>query len=123
MACDTFIKIAQKCRRHFVIQQSGENEPFVDEILRSLDHITVDLSPQQVGLSMVFSEKGPAHVSLGPHILRGGWVHDRGSAKSNDAGKAYCQTHGASEHCRRSISAFPAMRVLPNTDRLLSGMR
>ncbi|KAF8590540.1 hypothetical protein K439DRAFT_1651189 [Ramaria rubella] len=48
MACDTFIKIAQKCRRHFVIQQSGENEPFVDEILRSLDHITVDLSPQQV---------------------------------------------------------------------------
>jgi len=48
MACDTFIKIAQKCRRHFVIQQSGESEPFVDEILRTLDHITVDLSPQQV---------------------------------------------------------------------------
>ncbi|KAF8507263.1 CRM1 C terminal-domain-containing protein [Gautieria morchelliformis] len=48
MACDTFIKIAQKCRRHFVIQQSGENEPFVEEILRTLDHITVDLSPQQV---------------------------------------------------------------------------
>ncbi|EPT05907.1 hypothetical protein FOMPIDRAFT_1012966 [Fomitopsis schrenkii] len=37
MACDTFIKIAQKCRRHFVMQQSGESEP-----------ITVDLSPQQV---------------------------------------------------------------------------
>ena len=48
MACDTFIKIAQKCRRHFVMQQSGENEPFVDEILRSLHRITVDLSPQQV---------------------------------------------------------------------------
>ncbi|KZS98963.1 hypothetical protein SISNIDRAFT_492282 [Sistotremastrum niveocremeum HHB9708] len=48
MACDTFIKIAQKCRRHFVMQQSGEQEPFVDEILRSLHRITVDLAPQQV---------------------------------------------------------------------------
>lgn len=48
MACDTFIKIAQKCRRHFVMQQSQEQEPFVDEILRGLHRITVDLSPQQV---------------------------------------------------------------------------
>lgn len=48
MACDTFIKIAQKCRRHFVMQQSGESEPFVDEILRLLHRNTVDLSPQQV---------------------------------------------------------------------------
>lgn len=48
MACDTFIKIAQKCRRHFVMQQSGEQEPFIDEILRTLHRITVDLSPQQV---------------------------------------------------------------------------
>ncbi|KAK0203228.1 CRM1 C terminal-domain-containing protein [Desarmillaria ectypa] len=48
MACDTFIKIAQKCRRHFVMQQAGEKEPFVNEILRSLNRITVDLSPQQV---------------------------------------------------------------------------
>ncbi|KAJ7285677.1 CRM1 C terminal-domain-containing protein [Mycena rebaudengoi] len=48
MACDTFIKIAQKCRRHFVMLQSGEQEPFVDEILRLLHRITVDLTPQQV---------------------------------------------------------------------------
>ena len=48
MACDTFIKIAQKCRRHFVAQQSGEGEPFIDEILRTLHRITLDLSPQQV---------------------------------------------------------------------------
>lgn len=48
MACDTFIKIAQKCRRHFVMQQSGEQEPFVDEILRLLHRITSDLSAQQV---------------------------------------------------------------------------
>ncbi|EKD01296.1 Crm1-F1 [Trichosporon asahii var. asahii CBS 8904] len=48
MACDTFIKIAQKCRRHFVMQQAGEHEPFIDEILRNLHRITVDLQPQQV---------------------------------------------------------------------------
>ncbi|GAA5905628.1 exportin CRM1 [Sporobolomyces salmoneus] len=48
MACDTFIKIAQKCRRHFVMQQSGEQEPFVDEILRNLQRITCDLSPAQI---------------------------------------------------------------------------
>lgn len=49
MACDTFIKIAQKCRRHFIIQQSAESEPFIDELLRTLHRITVDLSPAQVG--------------------------------------------------------------------------
>ncbi|KAJ7498254.1 CRM1 C terminal-domain-containing protein [Mycena galericulata] len=48
MACDTFIKIAQKCRRHFVVVQSGETEPFVDDILRSLPRITIDLTAQQV---------------------------------------------------------------------------
>ena len=48
MACDTFIKIASKCRRHFVTLQAGETEPFIDEIVRTLQKITVDLSPQQV---------------------------------------------------------------------------
>ncbi|GAA6019734.1 hypothetical protein JCM10207_009246 [Rhodosporidiobolus poonsookiae] len=48
MACDTFIKIAQKCRRHFVMQQAGEQEPFIDEILRNLQRITADLSPLQI---------------------------------------------------------------------------
>lgn len=48
MACDTFIKIAQKCRRHFVMQQSGEQEPFIDDILRNLQRITADLSPLQI---------------------------------------------------------------------------
>lgn len=48
MACDTFIKIAQKCKRHFVAQQPGETEPFIDEIVRTLDKITSDLQPQQV---------------------------------------------------------------------------
>jgi len=48
MACDTFIKIANKCKRHFVIQQPGEGEAFIDEIVKSMRKITCDLSPQQV---------------------------------------------------------------------------
>ena len=48
MACDTFIKIANKCKRHFVALQPGESEPFIDEIVRTMQKITNDLSPQQV---------------------------------------------------------------------------
>ncbi|KAF9584656.1 Karyopherin transporter, partial [Lunasporangiospora selenospora] len=48
MACDTFIKISQKCRRHFVLQQSQEVMPFIDEILNTLDRITSDLTPAQI---------------------------------------------------------------------------
>lgn len=48
MACDTFIKIAQKCKRHFVALQQSETEPFIDEIIHNLSDITSDLQPQQV---------------------------------------------------------------------------
>ncbi|KAK4190150.1 CRM1 C terminal-domain-containing protein [Podospora australis] len=48
MACDTFIKIAKQCRRHFVALQPSENEPFIEEIIRNLGRITMDLTPQQV---------------------------------------------------------------------------
>ncbi|KAI9849336.1 MAG: Karyopherin transporter [Sclerophora amabilis] len=48
MACDTFIKIANKCKRHFVALQPGETEPFIEEIVRTMRKITIDLSPQQV---------------------------------------------------------------------------
>ncbi len=34
------------------MQQAGEKEPFVNEILRALNRITVDLSPQQVMRSL-----------------------------------------------------------------------
>uniref|UniRef100_A0A4W4GHH3 Exportin-1 n=2 Tax=Electrophorus electricus TaxID=8005 RepID=A0A4W4GHH3_ELEEL len=47
MACDTFIKIAQKCRRHFVQVQVGEVMPFIDEILNNINTIICDLQPQQ----------------------------------------------------------------------------
>jgi exportin-1 len=48
MACDTFIKIAQKCRRHFVQIQLGENMPFIEEILNNINTIICDLEPHQV---------------------------------------------------------------------------
>ena len=48
MACDTFIKITEKCKRHFVIQQSGELKPFIEEIIENIQETTSDLQPQQV---------------------------------------------------------------------------
>jgi exportin-1 len=48
MACDTFIKISKKCRRHFVVLQPGESTLFVDEILSKLPSIICDLQPSQV---------------------------------------------------------------------------
>lgn len=48
MACDTFIKIALKCRRHFVTVQLGESVPFIEEILSTISSIICDLQTQQV---------------------------------------------------------------------------
>lgn len=48
MACDTFIKITTKCKRHFVVTQPAETEPFIVEIIRNIQSITEDLLPQQV---------------------------------------------------------------------------
>ncbi|CAH0555182.1 unnamed protein product [Brassicogethes aeneus] len=48
MACDTFIKIALKCRRHFITTQIGESCPFIEDILASISTIICDLQQQQV---------------------------------------------------------------------------
>ncbi|XP_063683019.1 exportin-1-like [Bolinopsis microptera] len=48
MACDTFIKIAQKCKRHFVTVQVAEVMPFIEEILNGINAIICDLQPHQV---------------------------------------------------------------------------
>ncbi|OEL25470.1 Protein EXPORTIN 1A [Dichanthelium oligosanthes] len=48
MACDTFLKIVQKCKRKFVTQQVGENEPFVSELLSNLATTIADLEPHQI---------------------------------------------------------------------------
>ncbi|KAF3779403.1 EXPORTIN 1A protein [Nymphaea thermarum] len=48
MACDTFLKIVQKCKRKFVIVQVGESEPFVSELLTGLSTTIMDLEPHQI---------------------------------------------------------------------------
>ncbi|KAF4399002.1 hypothetical protein G4B88_023596 [Cannabis sativa] len=48
MACDTFLKIVQKCKRKFVIVQVGENEPFISELLTVLPTTVADLEPHQI---------------------------------------------------------------------------
>ncbi|KAF9624497.1 hypothetical protein IFM89_011540 [Coptis chinensis] len=48
MACDTFLKIVQKCKRKFVIVQVGEHEPFVSELLTGLKNTVGDLEPHQI---------------------------------------------------------------------------
>lgn len=53
MACDTFIKIAIKCRRHFVSIQPNESCTFVEEILATMSTIICDLQPQQVRCAWV----------------------------------------------------------------------
>lgn len=48
MACDTFLKISTKCKRKFVIQQVGEAEPFVAELLRGLNETIKLLEAHQI---------------------------------------------------------------------------
>ncbi|GAX79005.1 hypothetical protein CEUSTIGMA_g6445.t1 [Chlamydomonas eustigma] len=50
MACDTFLKICNKCRRKFVVLQIQEREPFVSELLSSLSDTIQDLQPHQIHL-------------------------------------------------------------------------
>jgi len=48
MACDTFLKIAQKCKRKFVTLQAEEKNPFIVELVDTLPTIISDLEPHQV---------------------------------------------------------------------------
>ncbi|XP_062086336.1 protein EXPORTIN 1A-like [Humulus lupulus] len=48
MACDTFLKIVQKCKRKFVIVQVGENEPFISELLIGLPTTVADLETHKI---------------------------------------------------------------------------
>lgn len=67
MACDTFLKIAQKCRRKFVVLATDERVPFVEELLGSLPTIVSDLATHQVHIfyeavgCMVSAALSPAH--------------------------------------------------------------
>lgn len=62
MACDTFLKIARKCRRQFVTTQQSEPYPFVEEIINQSVTIISDLQPHQV---QVFYEAVGSMISCG----------------------------------------------------------
>jgi exportin-1 len=48
MACDTFLKISNKCKRKFVVLQLQEQQPFVAELLDNLTATIQDLQPHQI---------------------------------------------------------------------------
>ncbi|ODV91581.1 hypothetical protein CANCADRAFT_72949 [Tortispora caseinolytica NRRL Y-17796] len=48
MAIDTFMKISQKCRRHFVSPQGSSATPFLVEIIQKIPEHTSDLDPRQI---------------------------------------------------------------------------
>jgi exportin-1 len=63
MACDTFLKIAQKCKRKFVTLQAEERQPFIVELVDTLPTIISDLEPHQVqsfyeSVGTLLSDKG-----------------------------------------------------------------
>lgn len=65
MACDTFLKIATKCRRKFVTLQTDERVPFIAELVDTMPSIISDLEPHQVqafyeAVGCMLSDKGPA---------------------------------------------------------------
>jgi exportin-1 len=65
MACDTFLKIAGKCKRKFVTLQADEPAPFICELVDSLPTIISDLEPHQVqafyeAVGCMMSDRGPA---------------------------------------------------------------
>ncbi|XP_057450161.1 protein EXPORTIN 1A-like [Lotus japonicus] len=93
MACDTFLKIVQKCKRKFVITQLGENEPFVSELLSGLSTTIVDLEPHQIHTfyesvgSMVQAEsdsqKRDEYLQRLMHLPNQKWLEIIGQARQN----------------------------------------
>ncbi|KAH8549901.1 nuclear export factor CRM1 [Umbelopsis sp. PMI_123] len=50
MACDTFLKIAQHCKRSFIVPPTSDQPPMINEILINMDCITSSLSPCQLNV-------------------------------------------------------------------------
>ena len=74
MACDTFLKIAGKCKRKFVVVQPDENAPFLLDLVDNLPSIISDLEPHQVqsfyeAAGVMLSDKGPAVTIDRQHVL------------------------------------------------------
>lgn len=63
MAVETFLKIAQKCKKKFVQLQSDESTTFCEELCRSITSIVVDLEMHQV---LFFYEAAGTMISAHP---------------------------------------------------------
>jgi len=75
MACDTFLKIATKCKRKFVTLQQDEQVPFISELVESLPSIISDLEPHQVqafyeAAGCMLNDRGPS-VAIDRQLLQG----------------------------------------------------
>lgn len=66
MACDTFLKIATKCKRKFVTLQADEVQPFICELVENLPSIISDLEPHQA--QSFYESAGTMLSDKGPHI-------------------------------------------------------
>eukprot|EP01038_Epipyxis_sp_PR26KG_P012132 gene12132-16243_t len=65
MACDTFLKIAQKCKRKFMTPQVEDPQPFILTLIGDLSRHIADLQPHQVqsfyeSVGTMLSDNGPA---------------------------------------------------------------
>ena len=69
MACETYLKIAQKCKEEFVKLQPSEEEPYVCVVIRTLSHESVLLEQHQ---KLIFFEAVGHMVSEEPNLeMRG----------------------------------------------------
>lgn len=65
MACDTFLKIAVKCKRKFMTSQIEDPQPFILTLIADLPKHIMDLLPHQVqsfyeSCATMLSDSGPA---------------------------------------------------------------
>ena len=65
MACDTFLKIAQKCKRKFMTPQMDDPQPFILVLINDLGRHIADLQSHQIqsfyeSVATMLSDSGPA---------------------------------------------------------------
>ena len=76
MACDTFLKIAQKCKRKFVTTQVEESQPFILTLITDMSRHINDLQSHQVqafyeAVACLLSDRGPGlHIDRAVVIVR-----------------------------------------------------
>ena len=68
MACDTFLKIAQKCKRKFMTPQVDDPQLFILTLINDLDKHVADLLPHQV--QSFYESVGTMLSDQGGHIVR-----------------------------------------------------